>query len=187
MDFLLNKQREVIPNIGKLGKLSKTDLERIISKIKSSKLNDINECWVWIGTIQDKYKKGHQHGVLWYNNNYVQAHRIMFHNFIEDVPIYKPGEKIVIHKCSHENNGRCINPWHLKLGTSKENTKDAMGSQTLYLYGSNDKNPNSKLTNNEIEEIRKLKNSGLSQQKIANMYNINQSQVSRYWNNKTRI
>lgn len=31
---------------------------------------------------------------------------------------------------------------------------------------------------------RKLKNSNLSQKKIALIYNINQSQISRYFNNK---
>jgi DNA-binding transcriptional regulator YiaG len=186
MDWLVNKQRINIPNIGKLGKLSKKDLERILSKINYSNL-DFYTCWIWIGTVQDKNGKGHQHGIIWYNKNYVQTHRIMYHNFIDDVPEYNPGGIVVLHKCSHENNGRCINPWHLKLGTSKENTKDALNENTLCLYKNNEENPNSKLSNEQIDEIRKLKNSNLSQKKIALIYNINQSQISRYFNNKTRI
>lgn len=186
MDWLINKQRINIPNIGKLGKLSKKDLERILSKINYSNL-DFYTCWIWIGTVQDKNGKGHQHGIIWYNKNYVHTHRIMYHNFIEDVPEYKPENLIVLHKCSHKNNGRCINPWHLKLGSFKENTKDALNDNTLCLYKNNEENPNSKLSNEQIEEIRKLKNSNLSQKKIALIYNINQSQISRYFNNKTRI
>jgi DNA-binding transcriptional regulator YiaG len=185
MDWLLNKQRNDISNIGKLGKLSKSDLERIISKIDKDCLNEYN-CWIWKGTIQDHKGKGHQHGVIWYNKKYVQIHRIMYHNFIEDVPEYKPNGLIVLHKCSHENNGRCINPCHLKLGTSRENTNDAMISKTLTLYEHNEKNSMSKLTNDKIKEIRNLKNSNFTQKQIANMYGINQSQISRYWNNKTR-
>jgi DNA-binding transcriptional regulator YiaG len=185
MEFLLNKQRSNISNIGKLGKLSKNDLERIICKIDINSLNK-HDCWIWKGTVQDHIRKGHQHGVIWYNKKYVQVHRIMYHNYIDDVPEYKPSGVIVLHKCSHENNGKCINPWHLKLGTSKENTHDAILSETLILYKENEKNPMSKLTNDQIKEIRNLKNSKYTQKEIANMYSINQSQISRYWNNKTR-
>lgn len=186
MDWLIDIQRTNIANIGKLGKLKNNDLKRIIEKIDIDNL-DMNKCWIWKGTVQDNIGKGHQHGVIWYNKKYVQVHRIMYHNFIEDVPEYKPGELIVLHKCSHKNNGRCINPWHLKLGTSKENTKDAIQSKTLCLYKNNENNVNSKLSNIQIQEIRDLKNSNFSQKEIAIMYNINQSQVSRYFNNKTRI
>ena len=45
----------------------------------------------------------------------------------------------------------------------------------------------SKLNNKEIIEIKLLKGTGITQKEIAIKYNINQSQVSRYWNNKTRI
>lgn len=43
-----------------------------------------------------------------------------------------------------------------------------------------------KLSDNEVLEIIKLKQEGLTQSKIALIYNIHQSQVSRYLNNKTR-
>lgn len=185
MDWLIEQQRKNIPSIGKLGKLSKNDLKRIIDKIDIGIL-DINLCWIWKGTVQDHNGKGHQHGIIWYNRKYVQTHRIMYHNFINDVPEYKPNGLIILHKCTHENNGRCINPWHLKLSNSKENTKDAMDSTTLCLYKNNENNPNSKLSNKEVEQIRQLKNSNLTQKEIAEIFQINQSQVSRYWNNKTR-
>ena len=45
----------------------------------------------------------------------------------------------------------------------------------------------SKLSNEKIIEIKLLKCKGITQKKIAEIYGINQSQVSRYWNNKTRI
>jgi DNA-binding transcriptional regulator YiaG len=186
MDWLINKQRNNVNTIGKLGKLSLNDLERIIKKIDVTNLQK-DSCWIWNGTVQDHKGKGHQHGVFWYKSKYVQIHRIMYHNFREDVPIYKPGGFIILHKCSHTNNGRCINPWHLDLGTSKENTKDAIISNSLTLYGKNEENPMSKLTNDKIIEIRNLKDLGISQKQIAKIYSINQSQVSRYWNNKTRI
>ena len=183
---LLQEQRIVVPNIGKLSKLSKNDINRILSKINVKVLKK-DECWIWNGTIKYK-RKGHQHGNLHVNGKDVLVHRIMYHNFIEDVPIYIHSQKnlIVLHKCSHLNNGKCINPWHMKLGTEKENTWDAMKDNTLTLLKSNEKNPQSKLSNTKIKEIIALKNSGRTQYDISREYGINQSQVSRYWNKITR-
>ena len=153
METLLRDQRENIPLIGKLGQLSKSDFQRILEKIIDNNL-DKSICWIWNGTINDKIKKGHQHGSFWYNKNYIKIHRLMYHNFIEDVPEYSCNGLIVLHKCSHLNNGKCINPWHMKLGTHKENTNDAFKSNTLTLLKSNEDHPLSKLTNEQIKEIK---------------------------------
>ena len=183
---LFNLQRENIVNVGKLGKLSHNDLKRILSKLNIQNLHK-NDCWIWNGTVSDKINKGHQHGIIWYNKKYVCVHRIMYHNYIEDVPEYTHNGLIVLHNCSHINNGRCINPWHMRLGSKKDNTLDAMKENTLNLLKSNEENHMSKLKNKEVLEIRELKNNGLSQKEIGKKYGINQSQVSRYLNNKTRI
>ena len=74
-----------------------------------------------------------------------------------DVPQYK----IVLHNCDNSNNGKCINPWHLRLGSSKENTQDALRANTLRLLESNENNPMSKLTDLEVNEIKLLKGSGI--------------------------
>ncbi len=193
MDFLRQNQRREVPLIGKLVKLSESDLERILSKINVEHL-DKNECWILKGTVQDN-KKGHQHGVIWYNRKYVHVHRIMYHNFINDVPEYVPKGYIVIHKCNHSNNGRCINPWHMKIGLPKENTNDATKANTLTLMKSHEENPMSKLINTQVAEIRALRNSGKSQREIAQMFGetkletdiINQeepSETTRRWGKK---
>jgi hypothetical protein len=155
MDSLFNKQRQIVPKIGKLGKLSSIDLKRILLKTIEE-----DGCWIWNGTIQDS-KKGHQHGVIWFQKKYVQVHRIMFHNFIQDVPEYTRDGLIVLHKCSHKNNGRCINPWHLKLGTHKENSQDALKDGTLNVLKPNENNHMSKLSNSQVQEVRDLKGTGL--------------------------
>lgn len=100
-----------------------------------------------------------------FNKNYVQVHRIMYHNFIEDVPIYSPNGLIVLHKCSHLNDGKCINPWHMKLGNHRENTRDALNSNTLTLLKSM-----SKLTNEKIIEIKLLKGTGITQRQVGEKY-----------------
>lgn len=187
MDTLKNQQRLDVNNLGKLGKLSEYDFERIFDKVNHNDLNDKEKCWIWQGSIKD-IRKGHQHVSFNFNGKPVKVHRLMYHNFIEDVPEYDHANigLIVLHKCSHENNGKCINPWHMKLGTSKENTNDAMKAKTLTLLKSGEANPNSKLTDIKIQEIMDLKGSGRSQKDIAAEYGIHQAQVSRYWNNKTR-
>lgn len=181
---LKDNKRDEIPYIGKLGPLSDTDLERVVSKIDVS-VFDKSKCWIWNGTIGDT-KKGHQHGMFWYNRKYVMIHRIMHHNYVLDVPEYKVKGLIVLHKCSHKQNGRCINPWHMRLGTNAENTQDAMREKTLTLLKSGEQNPQTKLTDAQVIEIMDLKHSGKSQTEIGKMYDVHQSQISRYWNKKTR-
>lgn len=187
MEFLLSEQRNNIINIGKLGKLERDDLNRLLDKILLKDLNKI-ECWIWTGTIQDN-KKGHCHGCFWYNRHYVQTHRIMYHNYIEDVPIFNKNNKnnqLVLHKCSHKNDGKCVNPWHMKLGTFKENTNDSLKDNTLNVFKTNELHPMTKISNDDVIKIRSLKGKGLTQAEIAKMFNISPSQVSRYWSNKIR-
>lgn len=184
---LIEKQRHDIQNIGKLGKLSESDLKRIISKVEwETEEFDNSKCWIWDGTMMDN-KKGHCHGSIWYNKKYVMTHRIMYHNYISDVPEYTNSSLKVLHKCDHSQNGRCINPWHMELGTNKENSQDALKSNTLTLIEKGESNPMSKLSDKQIKEIMVLKSSGLSQKEVASKYGIHQSQVSRYWNKKTRV
>lgn len=186
MEFLKKHLRNNIPTIGKLGQLEDKDVQRFIDKLESDTLSKEN-CWIWRGVIQDKKNKGHQHGIFWFNGNNVQAHRIIFHNVIANVPEYIPSGFILLHKCPTDSDGRCVNPWHLQLGTPKENTKDAKIADTLHMIGDNESNHMSKLSNEQIQEIIALKNTGISQRQVAKKYHINQSQISRYWNNKTRI
>ena len=66
MDLLNKEQRTEIPFIGKLGKLSKNNFEKILNNIENVNL-DKKDCWIWAGHIVDKIRKGHQHGSLTYN------------------------------------------------------------------------------------------------------------------------
>ena len=174
------KIRTNVHTIGKLGRLSKTYRERIDKNTES-----VNDCWIWRGTKQYT-GKGHQHGCIWYNKKYVQVHRLMYHNFVEDVPEYErtPGSLQVNHKC--KTNGTCINPLHLYLGTAKQNTKDSIEDETKNKAKKGEDNHNAILLDELVEYIKSLKGSGISQYEIANKYGVNQSQISRWWNNKTR-
>ena len=210
IDELFSLQRDDIKKIGKLGQINKEYLkDRIIAKTNISELlelhdNDFdsiqNECWIWNGVMSDKTSKGRQHGQVYYDGKNIHVHRLMFHNFIDDVPEFKklPDQKQVNHTCSHENNGRCVNPWHMYLGTQKQNFHDSIREGTAYLKGNPNghlnggckngaENHKAKLSDDKIKEILELKDSGMSQYEVAKLYGVNQSQICRYWKGETRV
>jgi DNA invertase Pin-like site-specific DNA recombinase len=90
----------------------------------------------------------------------------------------------VNHKC--KTDGKCINPDHLYLGTARQNTEDSVKDGTKNKAKSGENNHNAVLSDELIEYIKSLKGSGRYQYEIAKEYGINQSQISRWWNNKTR-
>lgn len=189
IESLLQKQRADIHE-GKLGKIDKDKLKSIVTRtsISFDHPNVYNECWIWNGTMSDN-AKGHCHGSIWFNKSYVLVHRLMYHNFIDHVPPFerRSNSMQVNHKCLHEHNGRCINPWHCYLGSAQQNTQDAMNDCTKYKMPCGQQNINATLSDAIVEEIKALKgNTTLSQSQIAKKYGVSQSQISRWWNNKTR-
>ena len=185
--YISQNQRSDVPTIGKLGKLSYDDFRRIINKVEGSP--SIDECWIWTGASANKTGKGHQHGIFSYNNKHVLLHRIMYHNFKDNVPEYShlPETLIVLHNCNHLNNGKCINPIHLRLGTTKENTRDALEAGTITaVFRKNEDSPVCKFSDIQISEMRNLLESGSSRKEVYEKYNISFTHLSRIWQNKGR-
>ena len=99
------------------------------------------------------------------------AHRVSYYVNNEDQPI---DEFIICHKC---DNPSCINPTHLFAGTHVDNVRDMDEKDRrvcVHLRGS--ENPNSKLSWDDILEIRGSKESC---RKLANIYGVSKTQVSR--------
>lgn len=178
-DYLLNFKRDDIPDIGKLGELSNSDLKRILSKTNINEYLDKNiefdnvkdNCWIWTSPTVD-IGKGHCHGSIWYNKKFVMTHRIMFHNFIENVPIYerKAGVLQVNHRCN--TDGKCVNPWHMYLGTPKQNTEDSIRDGTATLF-------RRQVSDEQYQEILGLK--GLNINEVATRYNVSTNAIRAYW------
>lgn len=85
----------------------------------------------------------------------------------------------VLHKC---DNPACINPEHLFLGTQKENMED-MASKSRSTIGS--KNPKAKLNEEQVLEIKRLlSETDLTQEKIAESFNVDRKIVSGIKNGK---
>ena len=158
--------------------MDKNTVKRFWSKVD---ICSENECWEWVAS---KNSKGY--GEFWFpdRKKHTRAHQVSW--IIEHGNI--PDGLGVLHKC---DNPSCVNPRHLFLGTNSDNNKDrdAKGRRVqgkLYYgkehpqHGTN--SPHNKLTENQVFEIIKLKESGkLSNVKIAAMFGITNGYVNNIW------
>ena len=104
------------------------------------------------------------------------AHRVSFEQHHRPLAV---GE-FVCHKC---DNQPCVNPDHLFAGTAADNTRDKVkkGRQAKGAML-----PRTRLTEEQLMQIRALVASGAPQGKVAEMFGVGQSHVSRITNMKAR-
>jgi len=122
-----------------------------------------SDCILW---TKAKNKAGY--GITWANNKWEYAHRA--------VAKAKKGE-VVMHSC---DNPSCVNPEHLIIGTHKQNSFDMVRKNR---QAKGEQAGNSKLTQEQVTEIRKLKQK-LSSRKVASLFSISKTNVLDIWNNK---
>lgn len=101
------------------------------------------------------------------NGKTVFAHRTMYEEYKGSAE-----GKFVLHRC---DNPKCCNPEHLFLGNAKDNYDD-MVSKGRHKRGS--QLPQSKITENDVIEIRRMYSSGEKQRVIGDIFGINQATVS---------
>lgn len=131
-------------------------------------------CWEWRGKrVNGRY------GQVWYEGRYWLVHRLVYTEYFGEIP-----ENInVCHRC---DNVICFNPAHLFLGSQKDNVLDMRSKGRMWdqRYGNKFSArefalPQTKLSDDDVEEIRSLWASGtLKQTDIAAIYQIAPSTVS---------
>ena len=131
-----------------------------------------NECWPWKGSIENGY------GRTWINDKGYYAHRVIFNlanpNMIElKAPTNKKATGFLMHLC---DNRICCNPNHLQVATLRENNLDMHQKGRVKQKGGGDHH-RSVFTNQQIEEIMNLRQSGLTMSMIAEKMNANRSTV----------
>lgn len=126
--------------------ITNQDKQRFEGKILKT-----NDCWVYTGGINSTGR-----GVFWLNGKSIKAHRFAW--IINNGDI-KNG-LLVCHKC---DNGKCVNPEHLFLGTHKDNTQDMLKKGRHA--------GNRKLSKDDYGKIEKLFSSGVKRKEIAKIFN----------------
>ncbi len=122
-------------------------------------------CWTWRGW-GDKWG----YGYISFNRRKYLAHRASYELFVGEIP----EGMFILHEC---DNPSCVRPAHLSVGTQKDNL-DGMARRGRSLSG--ERHNMVKLKSSDVLSIRQYHKEGLlSQQAIANLYNVNQTAVSK--------
>lgn len=148
--------------------ISDADVKRFFSKVAITANNE--KCWLWRAST-DRRGYGRFHITNNKKKFGMRAPRISF--FIAN-GIGTNG-KLVCHSCDNPN---CVNPKHLFLGTSLDNTQDMMNKgRNIFQLGS--EHHNSIITEEVVLKIREYrKKTGYTYQKIADVFNIKKSHVT---------
>ena len=79
----------------------------------------LHDCWEWEGGLDSK-----GYGILWVQGKNALAHRLSYEHFKGRIPKGKgrvPRTLLICHSC---DNPKCVNPFHLWVGTYRDNTRD---------------------------------------------------------------
>lgn len=156
----------IYPLKDRLERLSALDVSTGCIEWTSSTRNGYGR--LMIGSRADKSRKS------------ISAHRLSYE--INKGKI--PAGMYVCHSC---DNRKCVNPDHLFLGSPQDNVNDRESKNRNIIPNlKHESHPNVKLSWVKVREIRKL--SGvISQQKIADIYNVSRSTIKDIVTNKTWI
>lgn len=102
----------------------------------------VGECLIWTGA---KHPRGW--GIIRHRGKWVKSYRASYE--VHHGPI--PDGMVVMHSC---DNPACINPAHLSIGTQLDNVRDML-SKGRGNKARGEAHPQSKLTDDEVAEIRR--------------------------------
>lgn len=133
---------------------------------------DDNGCWNWVGAIN-----GNGYGCFGINKKLIGSHRFSYQIHFGEIP-----DGMLI--CHHCDNPLCINPKHLFLGTSKDNSQDAvMKGRTNH----SENHPKAKLSNNDVILIRKMYTQGVPRIELSALFGVMRPEIYKLLNGQIWI
>lgn len=125
-------------------------------------------CWLWTGAM---FNHGYGHfssnfaGCRWVDG----AHRVSYQLHKGEIP-----KGLFV--CHHCDTPRCVNPDHLFLGTSKENTRDAVRKNRMN-RPRGERNIKAKLTADDVLKIKELSAQGLTTRELTELFPVNKQSI----------
>lgn len=137
------------------------------------RIDDLFSCWEWTGS---RFANGY--GQFGSDKTSRMAHRIAYRlAFGEfDNSLY------VCHKC---DNPPCVRPNHLFLGSGVDNMQDALRKGRHVPARAGDRNPNAKLTAQQVREMRQLFVEGWKQAELIARFSVSSATVWHIVHNKS--
>ena len=123
-----------------------------------------SECWEW---TRERNWKGY--GVMRSGKQFRLAHRFAYEFAVGPIP----AGMMVCHRC---DNPACVRPGHLFLGTARDNYQDSK-RKGRNLHG--ETHPRSKLTAEQVSEIRRRYQRGRSNVALYREFGITDMQMYR--------
>ena len=147
--------------------LTHGDEARFWAKVQKLKEED-GGCWVWTaGQDKDMYGKFQisENG----KTIYIRAHQYSWQLFTG-----RPCPRIlqICHKCDHP---WCVNPDHLFIGTTQDNTQDKVDKGR---QAKGEDQGSAKLNNEKVKEIRELFATGnYTKQKLSDLFSVSRHSI----------
>src|ERR1039458_2377382 len=142
-------------------------LQGMLGKIPLGELSapwDEVNCLEW---NRGRHRQGY--GILRRNGVFILAHRASY----EEVNGPIPYAVMVLHHC---DNPPCFHPTHLFSGTQLDNMRDASAKGHMGMADQRgSSNPSSKLKDEDVASIRKLRVEGNKQIDIARLFGVSKS------------
>lgn len=127
-------------------------------------------CWLWLGTYMGAgYGQWQTGGVKKY------SHRWAYEIYVGPIP----DGQVVCHRC---DNPACVNPAHLFVGSMRDNSLDMFRKGRCALTRNTrkgSKHGRSKLTEDQIANMRRLHASGMPYRDMAKTFSVSVSLVGK--------
>ena len=142
-------------------------IHRFVTKITIG-----DDCWEWLA-----YADKNGYGNFWFDGKNHQSHRIAWMLTFGDIP----DGMCVCHMC---DNPSCVNPHHLFLGTSNDNTQDKM-DKGRHVKSLGERHGNHKLNKQQVIEIKQKLKKKIKQKELAKEYKVSCGTISLIKSRKT--